>query len=34
MYIFGFLVFFLVVVSLFCQYRSEVVGWKVEVEVE
>jgi len=29
-YIFGFLVFILVVVGLFCQYRSQVIGWKVE----
>ena len=26
--IFRFLVFFLVVVSLFCQYHSQVIGWK------
>ena len=28
MYIFGFLVFILVVVGLFCQYHSQVIGWK------
>jgi len=28
MYIFGFLVFILVVVGLFCQYHSKVIGWK------
>ena len=28
MYIFGFLVFILVVVGLFCQYYSQVIGWK------
>ena len=27
-YIFGFLVFILVVVGLFCQYHSQVIGWK------
>jgi len=26
--IFGFLVFILVVVGLFCQYHSQVIGWK------
>ena len=28
MYIFGFLVFILVFVGLFCQYHSQVIGWK------
>ena len=28
MYIFGLLVFILVVVGLFCQYHSQVIGWK------
>ena len=27
-FIFGFLVFILVVVGLFCQYHSQVIGWK------
>jgi len=27
-YIFGFLVFVLVVVGLFCRYHSQVIGWK------
>jgi len=27
-FIFGFLVFILVVVGLFCQYNSQVIGWK------
>jgi len=27
-YIFRFLVFILVVVGLFCQYHSQVIGWK------
>jgi len=30
-YIFGFLVFISVVVGLFCQYRSQVIGWKDSV---
>ena len=28
MYIFGFFVFILVVLGLFCQYHSQVIGWK------